>query len=85
MSCALSNITIENLEAMRPKTLKDSTAENQREEITRALRETHGRVGGANGAAVHMGVNRTTLISRMKKLGIRSKCAYRPSDSFPSP
>jgi len=74
--------TIENLEAMRPKTPKDDTAENRREEIMRALCETHGRVGGANGAAARMGINRTTLISRMKKLGIRSNEFYRSSESF---
>jgi formate hydrogenlyase transcriptional activator len=39
----------------------------------RALRETKGRVGGAEGAAALLGINRTTLLSRMKKLGIDSK------------
>jgi formate hydrogenlyase transcriptional activator len=34
------------------------------------LRETNGRVAGAQGAAERMGIKRTTLISRMKKLGI---------------
>ena len=47
-----------------------STAKKQREEIVRALTESKGRVGGADGAAARMGINRTTLISRMKKLGI---------------
>jgi len=43
---------------------------NEREEITRILKEVGGRVGGADGAAVRMGIKRTTLLSRMKKLGI---------------
>ena len=43
---------------------------NEREEIVRILKEAGGRVGGADGAAVRMGIKRTTLISRMKKLGI---------------
>ena len=43
---------------------------NQREEFMRILKETRGRVGGADGAAARMGLKRTTLISRMKKLGI---------------
>jgi formate hydrogenlyase transcriptional activator len=43
---------------------------NQREEFLRILKETRGRVGGADGAAARMGLKRTTLISRMKKLGI---------------
>jgi formate hydrogenlyase transcriptional activator len=45
-----------------------------RDEIVRLLRVTSGRVGGPDGAAARMGIKRTTLISRMKKLGIdRSK------------
>jgi hypothetical protein len=46
--------------------------EYQRNEVVRVLRETSGRVGGTDGAAARMGVNRTTLISRMKKLGTRA-------------
>jgi formate hydrogenlyase transcriptional activator len=36
----------------------------------RALIESKGRVGGAVGAAARIGINRTTLLARMKKLGI---------------
>ncbi|MGB2886482.1 MAG: sigma 54-interacting transcriptional regulator [Candidatus Acidiferrales bacterium] len=43
---------------------------NEREEILRILKEAGGRVGGADGAAARMGIKRTTLISRIKKLGI---------------
>jgi len=42
----------------------------QRDAIVRALTETKGRVGGAHGAAVRLGINRTTLLARIKKLGI---------------
>jgi len=45
-------------------------ARKQREEIVRALTESNGRVGGAEGAAARMGINRTTLLARMKKFGI---------------
>jgi formate hydrogenlyase transcriptional activator len=48
----------------------DDHAKQQREEIVRALTESKGRVGGAEGAAARMGVNRTTLLARMKKFGI---------------
>jgi hypothetical protein len=37
---------------------------------TAILRETNGVVGGSHGAAAQLGVPRTTLISRMQKLGI---------------
>lgn len=45
-------------------------ASRQRDEIIRALTESKGRLGGANGAAARMGINRTTLHCRMKKLAI---------------
>jgi formate hydrogenlyase transcriptional activator len=49
-----------------------ATAGNSDEQqtIVRVLGETKGRVGGANGAAARLGLKRTTLIARMKKLGI---------------
>ena len=43
---------------------------NERDEILRVLKVTTGRVAGPNGAAARMDIKRTTLISRMKKLGI---------------
>jgi formate hydrogenlyase transcriptional activator len=52
------------------KTAADERAQKQREEIVRVLGESKGRVGGADGAAARMGINRTTLLSRMKKFGI---------------
>lgn len=42
----------------------------EREQILRILKETNGRVAGPEGAAGRLGLKRTTLISRMKKLGI---------------
>jgi formate hydrogenlyase transcriptional activator len=50
--------------------------ESERQEIMRVLRETKGRVGGADGAAVRMAINRTTLISRIKKLGINPRLFF---------
>lgn len=43
---------------------------SERDEIVRVLKESNGRVGGPHGAAARLGIKRTTLISRMKKLGI---------------
>jgi formate hydrogenlyase transcriptional activator len=34
------------------------------------LKEIKGRVSGPNGAALRLGVKRSTLLDRMKKLGI---------------
>jgi formate hydrogenlyase transcriptional activator len=45
----------------------------EREEILRVLKDTNGRVAGPNGAAARLGIKRTTLISRMKKLAIDAR------------
>jgi formate hydrogenlyase transcriptional activator len=44
--------------------------EAERQAILNALRETHGIIAGADGAAVRLGMKRTTLNSKMRKLGI---------------
>jgi len=41
-----------------------------REHIVEVLRETNGIVAGPRGAAVRLGLKRTTLASKMQKLGI---------------
>ena len=51
----------------------DEYERRQRDEIIRALTACKGRVGGADGAAARLGMNRTTLLSRMKKFGIYAK------------
>jgi len=55
------------------KVLADEYARAQREQIVRALTESKGRVGGADGAAARIGISRTTLLWRMKKFGIDAK------------
>jgi len=42
----------------------------ERDHIIRALREAKGMVGGPTGAAARLGLKRTTLNSKIKKLGI---------------
>src|ERR1700689_73785 len=46
---------------------------DDRDGILRILKDTNGRVAGPQGAAARMGLKRTTLISRMKKLGIDAR------------
>ena len=49
----------------------DDTLETaEREHILRALRESRGRIGGPFGAAARLGLKRTTLQSKLKRLGI---------------
>ena len=49
-----------------PSTLEDA----ERETIISALRRTGGVIGGPNGAAAQLGLKRTTLNFKMRKLGI---------------
>jgi formate hydrogenlyase transcriptional activator len=67
----IARIVRETINALgSTKDLADERSRKQRDEIVRALTESKGRVGGADGAAARMGINRTTLLARMKKLGI---------------
>ena len=53
--------------------LHPTTPENDEEErqrIVQVLRETNGIVAGPRGAATRLGMKRTTLLSRMQRLGI---------------
>jgi formate hydrogenlyase transcriptional activator len=45
--------------------------EAEREHIRRVLQESHWQIGGRSGAAAKLGMKRTTLQSKMVKLGIR--------------
>jgi formate hydrogenlyase transcriptional activator len=45
--------------------------EAERQHILRALRQTEWRIAGPHGAAVLLGLKRTTLQARMRKLNIR--------------
>ena len=51
-----------------PVTLADA----ERVHIQRVLEETNWKLGGQDGAAARLGLPRTTLISRMQRLGIRN-------------
>ena len=71
-------------------------AEMERVYITETLQKTHWIVGGRAGAAAQLGLPRTTLIARMRKLGI-SRSAFqsgaswslavpgRPDEAYPGP
>jgi formate hydrogenlyase transcriptional activator len=48
-------------------------ADAESDAIERALRESGGRVGGPQGAAAKLGMKRTTLQAKMRKLGIDAK------------
>ena len=54
-----------------PENSSTTLEANEREHILRVLRETKGVIAGPNGAAERLGLKRTTLNFKMKKLGIR--------------
>jgi len=51
-------------------TLRDVLKETERQRILETLKQCHWVVAGANGAASRLGMNRSTLQVRMRKLGI---------------
>lgn len=57
---------LESSSVQRAQTLEDF----ERRFIVQTLKTTAWRVGGINGAAERLGLNRTTLVSKMRKLGI---------------
>jgi transcriptional regulator with GAF, ATPase, and Fis domain len=65
-----------------PGTLKLSAAmtleDADRSHILQTLQQTEGVVGGPNGAAARLGLPRTTLISKMRQLGINRKRTANP-------
>ncbi len=57
--------------AILPQTQPMATLESaERDHILRALQDTKWVIGGSSGTAARLGMKRTTLISKMKKLGI---------------
>lgn len=45
----------------------------EQQRIIRILQETKGRISGPNGAALRLGIKRSTLLDRMKKFGINPR------------
>jgi formate hydrogenlyase transcriptional activator len=58
-------------------------AQVEREHIVATLQETNGVLGGWDGAAARLGLSRTTLISRMQRLGISAGSGRLKSASQP--
>ena len=52
-------------------------AEAEREHILEILKQTDWLIGGRDGAATRLGLPRTTLVYKMRKLGIESRRPHR--------
>lgn len=58
------------VEAPRTPAVLPEEGEDEYQLIVRVLKESNGVVAGPKGAAQRLGLKRTTLLSRMKRLGI---------------
>jgi len=68
---AVLNAPLSELKPVYLGVRHDATLESlEREHILRVLRETGGVISGLRGAAARLGMKRTTLQSRMQKMGI---------------
>ncbi len=68
---ATLRVPLAELRPATPQTLVSGTLEAvEREHILRVLEETKGVIGGPSGAAAKLGLKRTTLHAKMRKLGI---------------
>ncbi len=67
----LSELT--SMAATEEEIVDESLEAAEREHILRALRESHGQIGGLRGAATRLGLKRTTLQSKLKHLGINPR------------
>ena len=56
-----------------PLLTRTELKQRERESITVALAQTHGKVFGRDGAAALLGMKPTTLASRIKALGLQRK------------
>jgi formate hydrogenlyase transcriptional activator len=72
----IGELTNPRVRISQTRTLADAN----RAHIASALRETNWVIGGPNGAAARLGLNRTTLIAKMRKLGISRETARQHTD-----
>ena len=72
-----SHLSIQATPAL-PDTNTVTLAEADRVHILKVLEQTNWVVGGPSGAASRLGLKRTTLIARMKKLGISRRNHQNP-------
>ena len=61
--------TVKQSPEIAPRTLADA----DREHILETLKQTNWLIGGQDGAANRLGLPRTTLIYKMRKLGIETR------------
>src|SRR5690349_6644209 len=61
---------LKHMTKQAPAAAARTLAEAEREHILDVLKQTEGLIGGLHGAAARLGLPRTTLVYKMRKLGI---------------
>jgi len=64
------------IDTASPGAVGSTLDDANRAHIMSTLQKTNWVVGGRNGAAVRLGLNRTTLLSKMRRLGISRETAF---------
>lgn len=72
----ITEVSITKIGATSVSSLK-TLEQNERDHIIAALRQCHGKIFGKGGAAELLGMNTSTLNSRIKKLGIEKETIFR--------
>jgi len=74
-------IQLNDLQQSNPisSTMAGTLEDVERQRILEALREAGAVIGGRHGAAVRLGLKRTTLLSKMQRLGIARNTNYAPT------
>ncbi len=72
------SVLVSPLGELKPSTTEEKSVNEtleaaEREHILRALRESRGQIGGLGGAAMRLGLKRTTLQSKLKHFGINPR------------
>jgi formate hydrogenlyase transcriptional activator len=67
-----------------PASASRTLADAEREHILEVLRQTDGLIGGLHGAASRLGLPRTTLVYKMRKLGIEARRPHRSRSIHPA-
>jgi DNA-binding NtrC family response regulator len=86
-------VQINDLQRSKPvfSTMTGTLEDVERQRILQALQEAGAVIGGRHGAAARLGLKRTTLLSKMQRLGITRSTKYTPltrkegSNEFPQP
>jgi formate hydrogenlyase transcriptional activator len=84
-------VQINDLQRSKPVFSTGTLEDVERQRILQALQKAGAVIGGRHGAAARLGLKRTTLLSKMQRLGITRSTKYTPltrkegSNEFPQP